>query len=91
MIQRDLADGFEIAVEHRIHDRSAETLLGEIGETRADGIGPARDVGEIDEPDFGLALARQHPHQIGIVHRVERMILQRAFVQRHRARRTDCP
>ena len=40
---------------------------------------------EIDQADLGFALPRQHPHQIGIVHRVERMILQRAFVQRHRA------
>ena len=42
-----------------------------------------RALTEVDEPDPGLALARQHPHQIGIVHRIERVILQRAFVQRH--------
>ncbi len=47
--------------------------------------GPREMLGEIDQPDFGPALARQHPHQIGVVHRVERMILQRAFIQRHRA------
>ena len=47
--------------------------------------GPRTTVREIDQADLGPALARQHPHQIGIVHRVERMILQRAFVQRHRA------
>ncbi len=47
--------------------------------------GPRATDGEIDQPDLGLALARQHPHQIGIVHRIERMILQRTFVQRHRA------
>jgi hypothetical protein len=51
----------------------------------ADGIRAACDVGERDQPDPGPALARQHPHQVGIVHRVERMVLQRALVQRHRA------
>ena len=51
----------------------------------ADGIRPAGDVGETDQPDLGPALARQHPHQIGIVHRIERMILQRTLVQRQRA------
>ena len=60
-------------------------LPGEIGEPRANRIRAARQRREIDQPDLGLALARQHPHQIGIVHRIERMILQRAFVQRHGA------
>ncbi len=85
MIQRHRADGFQIAIENRIRDDSTNALAGEIGKTRAHGIGSARDVGETDKPDPGLALARQHPHQIGIMHRIERMILQRAFVQRHRA------
>ena len=35
MIQRHAADGFEIAVEHRIDDRSANALAGEIGELPA--------------------------------------------------------
>ena len=85
MIERNAADGFEIAVEHGVDDRSAEALARKIGETSANGVCAARQRGEIHQPDLGLALARQHPHQIGIVHRVERMILQRAFVQRHAA------
>ncbi len=51
----------------------------------ANRIRPACQYREIDQPDPGPALARQHPRQVGIVHRVERMILQRAFVERHRA------
>jgi len=68
-------DGLEIAFEHRVRDRCAKTLAGEIGKPGAHGIGPARDVGQIDKPDLCFALARQHPHQIGIMHRIERMIL----------------
>ena len=60
-------------------------LPGEIGKPRAHGLRPARDGREVDEADLRLALARQHPHQVGIVHRVERMVLQRALVQRHGA------
>jgi hypothetical protein len=74
MIQRDRADRFQIAFEHRIRNRCAKTFAGEIGKAGAHGIGPARDVGEIDSPTL-FALPRQHPHQIGIVHRIERMIL----------------
>ena len=64
MIQRDRADGFEIAGEDGVDDRGANTLCRKAGKMRADGVRPARDHGEIDEADFGLALARQHPHQI---------------------------
>ena len=46
---------------------------------------PLRDGGKVGKADLLAALARQHPHQIGIMHRVERVILQRAFIQRHRA------
>ena len=38
MIQRDRADGFQIALEHGIGDGGTKTFAGEIGETRADGI-----------------------------------------------------
>ena len=85
MIQRHRADGFEIAVEDRIDDGGAEFLAGEIGKTGANRVRPARDVGEADQPDLGPALPRQHADQIGIVHRVERMVLQRAFIERHGA------
>ena len=38
MIQRDAADGFEIAVEHGVDNGRAKALAGEIGKTRANGI-----------------------------------------------------
>jgi hypothetical protein len=85
MIQRNRANGFKITLEHRIGNRSAKTLFGKLGKMRAHRIRPARNHREIDETDLGLALPRQNPHQIGIVHRVERVILQRAFIQRHGA------
>ena len=85
MIERDRADGFEIAFEYRIGNRSAKTFFDKLREMRAHRVRPARDHREIDETDLGLALPRQHPHQIGIVHRIERMVLQRAFIERHGA------
>ena len=85
MIQRHRADGFQVPVEHGIDDDRSKTFPGEIGKPRPHRIGTAGKHRKLDEPDFGLALPRQHPHQIGIVHRIERMILQRAFIQRHRA------
>ncbi len=75
MIQRDAADGFEVAIEHRIDDNSAKSLGREIGQLRANRIQTARQRCKTNQPDPGLALARQHPHQIGIMHRIERMIL----------------
>ena len=74
MIQRYIADGLQIRIEHRIDDGSANALAREIGEPRAHRIAPTRKHREVEEPDPGLALARQDPHQIGIVHRVERVI-----------------
>ena len=65
--------------------RVAQAFAGKLGQTRPDRIRPARDGGEIDQTDLCPALARQHPHQIGIMHWIERMILQRAFIQRHGA------
>ena len=85
MIQRDTADGFEIAVEHGVDNSGANAILDEVSEARTDGLRATRERGEIDQADLAPALARQHPHQIGVVHRIERMILQRAFVQRHGA------
>ena len=54
---------------------SAKTLFGKLGKMRANRIRTARNHRKIDQTDLGLALPRQHPHQIGIVHRIERMIL----------------
>ena len=51
----------------------------------AQSVHAARDHGPIGQTDLAFALARQHAHQIGVVHRIERMILQRAFVERHLA------
>ncbi len=85
VIQRHGADGLEVAVEHCIDNDGAKSLRLEIGELRANRVRTARQRCKLNQPDLGLALARQHPHQIGIMHRVERMILQRTFVQRHLA------
>ena len=75
MVQRDGADGLQIGIEHRIDDDSANALPSEVGEFFANRVGSLRQDRELDEADLGLALARQHPHQIGIMHRIERMIL----------------
>ena len=83
--------GFKVALEHRINDDRTEAAARKIGQTGADGIRATRDIGEIDQPDPGRALARQHPHQIGVVHRIERMILQRTSHSAAASRRTDCP
>jgi hypothetical protein len=85
MIQRYRADGSQITLEYRVRNRSTKTFLRKLREMRPNRISTARDHCEIDETDLGLALPRQHPHQVRIVHRIERMILQRAFIQRHRA------
>ena len=58
MVERYLADGLQIRVEHGIDDGSADALTCEIGKTRAHRIDPARQHREVDEPDLGLALAR---------------------------------
>jgi len=52
---------------------------------------PRGDHSEIDQADLGLALARQHPHEIGIVHRFERMILSAGFRFGHCGLRNRLP
>ncbi len=45
-------------------------------------LGPAATVSKIDKPDGAARLSGENPHQIGVMHRVEGMILERTFVQR---------
>src|ERR1700724_2816126 len=85
MIECYRADGFEIAFENRVRNDSTKTLPRKIGKAGADSVRPARDVGKSDEGNFCLALACQHPHQVGIVHQIERVILPLAFIERSRA------
>ena len=85
MVCGDQTDGLEVAVEDRVDDRGSDALARKLGQTRSNGLRTARHSREIDETDLRLALAAQHAHQIEVVHRVERMILQGAFVQRHGA------
>ncbi len=79
------ADRFEIGIEDRIHDRRADARLRKLLELRPDGIGALRNRGDVHEAGLVAALPRQHADEVRVVHRIERMILQRALVQRHGA------
>jgi hypothetical protein len=75
MTQGDRTDGFQIAGKHRVDDRRAKTILRQPIEMRPHHVGAAGDNSEIDQPDIGRALPRQYADEIGVVHRIERMIL----------------
>ena len=65
---------------------AAPTPLPESSASRArTASAPRVTVARSTRPILRLALARQHAHQVGIMHRVERVVLQRALVQRHGA------
>ena len=85
LIERSGAYGFEVALEHRVGNGGGETLLGEIGEAVADAGGTGGHRAEIDQANLRPALPRQHADQVGVAHWIERVILERTFVQRERA------
>ena len=66
---------------HRKDEIQGNELAGVRGRS-ASAPGPAAYRCEIDEPDGAARLSGENPHQIGVVHWVEGMILERTFVQR---------
>ncbi len=78
---RRFADRFEVALEHRIHNRGANALFIEFGKPTHDRRAALGDRRQGDETDRRLGLALQDAHEIGIAHRIQRMILERALVQ----------
>ena len=85
MIDRRASDRFEIGIEHRVHNRRSDARLRKLLELRANRIGALRHRRNVHEAGLVAALPRQNADEIRIVHRIERMILQRTLVQRHRA------
>ena len=84
-LRRGVAKRLEVTLEYGVDNRRSIALRGEFSARAGDRFASLCDCHEVDEADGTLRLSLQHPHQIGIVHRIERMILERALVQRRRA------
>ena len=86
LVQRSCADRFEIALEHGIGNRRSDAVAREPRQLhRAIAAAPRETVARSMRPTLEALCRAEHPHQICVVHRVQRMVLERAFVQRHRA------
>jgi hypothetical protein len=79
------AEHFEVAVEDRVRDRRLLALGRQGVEPGRHRLGAPGHRCGVHEADRARALARQHANQVGVAHRIERVILERALVQRHRA------
>ena len=64
LVERNLTDRLQIAIEHRIDDGRANALVRQIGQARPHRLRSANDRRQTNKPDLGFALARQHPHEV---------------------------
>ena len=85
MFERHRADGLEVALEHGIRDRHLDPVAGKCREAFANRVGASSNYREVDEADSATTLVREHPHQVCVPHRIERMVLEWTFVERHGA------
>ena len=81
---RRVAERFEIALEHGVDNRRRIALRGQLGAGARDRPAALFDGHEVDQPNGSFRLPLQHAHEIGIVHRIEGVVFQRAFVQGRR-------
>ena len=76
--QRQIGPGgthrHELRIGRRIHDRNLRALGAELRDVFAHGLRTADDALVIDEAHLARCLRLQHPHEIGVGHRRERMV-----------------
>ena len=70
----------QVVVGDGIHDRDMHVLLLQLVNAAQNCFGALSNNAVVDEPDTPAALRLQHPHEIGIRHRRQRMILHAAFM-----------
>lgn len=75
------ADIAKMPVGHRVDDGDGFARLRFARQCGFDPLRPGIDIGECDQPDRQIGLAAQDPAEIGIAHRVQRVVLHRAFAE----------
>ena len=77
----------QVVVVQAIDDGHGHALGAQRLDAPADRLGPLRDDAVVDQADAaaarGIQLRLHHPHQVGIGHRRQRMVLHRAVRQQH--------
>ena len=68
-----------------VDNRRPIALRRQLGAGARDRGAALFDGREVDQADGAFRLPLQHPHKIGIMHRIERVVLERALVQGRRA------
>ncbi len=85
MARRRLADRQQMRIRHRVDDGVAPAAFLEAGHCLADRPGALLDHGEGHQCHGAVGLAGQHAHQVGVLHRGQRVVLHAALVQQRGA------